>query len=494
MILYISGFKLSMSDDVPEPSNNPFIRFKRHVDSRIGTGLSILTGTSSSTDSASEVANKPLENMDKAPKPPASFPRADPSVGGRDDSLVPSSTTRFWLAWTLQSPYSPYNLRHLPKPVPAGVSPKDAGLFDFGDAFEDLLAVSSGQNLMDLRERANRKRSLLDLFQLGESPTHWVKSLLSKNLLPEPLHKQHHFGMIFPMAVDEAWGARSGQNSDIMKSVEARKQQLKTLENESTAVGQTLSDSQEQKRHSESLGESWIDKLDRDITFNVASMLREIEEMGKVIEEWAENADSQWQSLTEKRTKRPDQTTNVKPMKTPSQAEKEIQENILNTFDFEAFMHDEEEWVPERNTQNKHRTEPDTEEDFFSAIADAFAETDKVLPSKTYAKDSHEREEVWRWENSAQTVQRDQVGGKSCTWSAEHFDKSGRLHQKTVVRIFDVNGNQVGYETTYRVSHAGQVVKEMRERTGDDENDSHAFPSPNGTTRDKDGWTGWFWR
>lgn len=476
-----------MSDDVPEPSNNPFIRFKRHVDSRIGAGLSILTGSSSSTDSASAGASKHLENMDKAPKPP----RMDPSVGGRNDSLVPSSTTRFWLAWTLQSPYSPYNLRHLPKPVPAGVSPKDAGLFDFGDAFEDLLAVSSGQNLMDLRERAVSKRSLLDLFQLGEPPTHWVNSLLSKKLLPEPLPKQHHFGMIFPMAWDEAWGARSGQNSDILKSIEAQKQQFKTFENESTAAGQPLPDSQEQRRHSESLGESWIDKLDREITFNVASMLRQIEEMGKVIEEWTENADSQWQSVTERLSKRPGQDTNAKPMKTSSQTERKIQENVLDTFDFDAFMNDEEEWMSEvkRNTQNKHKTEPDTEEDFFSAIADAFAETDKVLPN------SPEKDEVWRWETPAQSVQRDQVSGKSCTRSAEHFDKSGRLHQKTVVRTFDANGNQVGYETMYRVSHAGQVVKELRERTGDGENESHATSSsPNGIPRDKDGWTGWFWR
>lgn len=475
-----------MSDDVPEPSNNPFIRFKRHVDSRIGTGLSILTGSSSSTDSASARADKPLENMDKAPKPPAS--------GWRNDSLVPNSATGFWLLWTLQSPYSPYNLRHLPKPVPAGVSPKDAGLFDFGDAFEDLLRVSSGQNLMDLRERADRKRSLLDLFQLGESPTHWVNSLLSKKLLPEPLPKQHRFGMMFPMAVDEAWG--SGQNSDILKSIEARKQQLKTLENESTAVGQPLPDSQEQKRHSESLGESWIDKLDRNITFNVASMIRQIEEMGKVIEEWTENADSQWQSVTERMTKRPEQDTDVKPLKKPTLAEEDTQNCILDDFDLDAFLNDEGEWAPERkrNTQNKNTTEPDTEEDFFSAIADAFAEMDEGLPSKTHAKCSPENEEVWRWENPAQTVQRDQVGGSSCTWSAEHFDNNGRLHQKTVVRVFDANGDQVGCETMYRVKHEGRVVKELRERTGDGENEFRASSSPNGTTPDKDGWTGWFWR
>lgn len=415
-------------------------------------------------------------------------------MGRRNDSLVPNSTSQFWLSWTLQSPYSPYNLRHLPKPAPAGVSPKDAGLFDFGDAFEDLLRASSGQNLMDLRERADRKRSLLDLFQLGEPPTHWVNSLLSKKLLPEPLPKQHQFGIMFPMAVDEAWG--SGKNSDILKSIEAQKQQPKTLENNSTAVGQSLSDAQERKRHSESRGESWIDKLDRDITFNVASMLRQIEEMAKTIEEWTENADSQWQSATERMTKRADQDTNVNPLKTPTQAEGEIKRHFQNGFDFQAFLHGEEEWVPEpkRNTQDKHKTEPDTEEDFFSAIANAFAETNKVLPSNTYAKDFSEQDDVWRWENSTQTVQRDQVGGKSCTWSAEHFDKSGRLHQKTVVKMFDANGNQVGYETMYRVSHEGQVVKEWRERTGDGENESHVSSSPNSTSRDRDGWTGWFWR
>lgn len=423
-------------------------------------------------------------------------------MGRRDDGLVSNYTTRFWYAWTLQSPYSPYNLRHLPKPVPAGVLPKDAGLFDFGDAFEDLLAVSSGQGLMDLRERAERKRSLLDLFQFGESPSHWVNSLLSKKLLPEPLPKQHHFGMIFPIAFEEALEARSGRDSEILKSIEAQKQRLETLENESKAVAQPLTDSQEPKKRSESLGESWMNKLDKDITFNVASMLRQIEDMGKVIEEWTENVDSQWQSVTERMMKKPDQGTNVKPSKTPSQAEKEVQGDgrDLNTFDLAAFLSDGEEWLPEaqKEAQRENKREPDTEEDFFSAIFEAFAETDKALPSKTYAKDSHEKNEVWRWENPVQSVQHDQVGGKACTWSAERSDKSGRLHSKTVVRKFDANGNQVSSETMYRVSRKGQVLTELRERKGKGENEFHASPSPNQndnvTGVDKDRSTGWFWR
>lgn len=491
-----------MSDDVPEPSNNPFIKFKRHVDSRIGTGISVLTGSASSADSASAGASKPLDNMDKAAKPPPPFPRVDPSMGRPDDNFVFNSTSRFWFAWTLQSSYSPYNLRHLPKPVPAGVSPKDAGLFDFGDAFEDLLAVSSGQDLMNLRERADRKRSLLDSFPLGESPSHWVKSLLSKKLLPEPLPKQHHFGIILPTALTEALGARSFRDSEILKSIEAQNQTLEALDKESKAVGQPVFDSQEQKKHSESLVESWMNRLDKNIIFNVVSMLRQVEEMGKVIEEWTENVDSQWQSVTERMLKKPDQGTNAPPSKTPSQTEKKVKDDagVLSTFDVDAHLNDEDQWLPEakRKAQGKNRSEPDTEEDFFSAILEAFTETNEAPASKTYAKDSHEKNEVWRWENPVQSVQQDQVGGKCCTWSAEHLDESGRLHSKTVVRKFDANGTQVGYETMYRVSRKGQVLTELRERTGKGGNEPRNSPSPNendnDTGVDKDRSTGWFWR
>lgn len=505
-----------MSDDVPQPpSNNPFIKFKRHVDSRIGAGLSVLTGTSSTTDSATTGASKPLENMEGAPNHPASTPSALPSIA-RLNTREHKLFFDYWLEWAAYSPYSPYNLRYLPNPVPAGVSSKDARLFDFGDAFEDLLAVSSGRELMDLRKQADRKRSMLDIFQFGETPLHWVRYLASKNLLPQPLPVHHQTDSPQTLAAEAGWWGQGGHQSEIIKIIQAQQQGLKNATN-----------SQEQAPDWERLTESWINKLDKNITFNPANVLRGIEEAWGSFDEWKEETEEHWQRHKERMLKELDKNVTFnfgkmiaeaeqtvkrlhdltessedqrlkaseeKKMKKAdkSKAYKPAKDDDLNDFDFDAFLHDVEGVRGSENadkTENRQDHEPETEEDFFSAISDALEEVEKALTTKPSAETFHQ-DQARRSNEPVEVVQCDENGGKTYMTSTEHVDVFGHRHQKTEIRKVDANGNEISYETKYVIRPVSAVVTELQKSKGEREKES--------PDRSQDGKSnksiGWFWR
>lgn len=83
--------------------------------------------------------------------------------------------------------YSPTALRHLPQPVPSDLPLEvDASVFTFEDAFEDLLAVSQGQNLPDINSRYQQRRLLQDMFPSGEPTWFWLRRLESQGLVQVP--------------------------------------------------------------------------------------------------------------------------------------------------------------------------------------------------------------------------------------------------------------------------------------------------------------------
>ncbi|KAJ4392031.1 hypothetical protein N0V93_005652 [Gnomoniopsis smithogilvyi] len=533
-----------MSDDGPQPSNNPFIRFKRHVDSSIGSGVSVLTGTSSKADSATTGARNSLDNMNRASTSPASTPGENQSLIWPKDSLEHHSFLRYWHEWAILSPYSPYNLRHLPQPVPAGVSSKDARLFDFKDAFEDLLAVSSGRELMDLRKQVDRKRSILDLFPFGEDVISWVKYLSSKKLLPQPLSLHHHHDTHPQVMPAEAWWwGRVGQGSEILKAIEEQQQRLETTENQDNVFNDPVSNSQEQRQDWDSLVENWIKKLDKNIHLSPATVLRQIEEMRKSFDEWKGLSDQQWQSYRERLLKELDKDltfnfasmireaeetvkrlhnlaessdlkskaseesmmkknldrhTPSKPTQYPSQAEQEAQDIDLENFDFDAYLNDGEELSPadKQNAQDQRDYGPDTEEDLFTAIADVCEEVEDALHTEYFSGNSR-KDEAKRSNEPMEVVRIDEDGSRTSLTSTKHFDEFGRMHRKTEVRKVDADGNEISCETKYVIQPVGAVVAELQKSKRESEKDSTVCSQDGkyNTSTVKSGTsTGWFWR
>lgn len=104
----------------------------------------------------------------------------------------------WWVLWARGSSYSPLNLGHLPQPIPRD-APVDCepGVFTFQDAFEDLLAVSSGYRLLDMQARYERSKVFRQMYPHGEDAASWVRRLHSQNLLEHSnffsLEGQSHF-------------------------------------------------------------------------------------------------------------------------------------------------------------------------------------------------------------------------------------------------------------------------------------------------------------
>ncbi|KAM0200646.1 hypothetical protein ACHAPA_010150 [Fusarium lateritium] len=85
-----------------------------------------------------------------------------------------------------QSSYSPLALRDIPQPRPNDApSDLDTSIFTFEDAFEDLLTVSQGQPLPDIKSRYEQRKLLRSMFPNGEPGYFWLRRLRSQDLLEE---------------------------------------------------------------------------------------------------------------------------------------------------------------------------------------------------------------------------------------------------------------------------------------------------------------------
>ncbi|CAJ0540607.1 Ff.00g076350.m01.CDS01 [Fusarium sp. VM40] len=85
-----------------------------------------------------------------------------------------------------QSSYSPLALRDLPQPRPNDApSDLDTSIFTFEDAFEDLLTVSQGQPLPDIKSRYEQRKLLRSMFPNGEPGYFWLRRLRSQGLVEE---------------------------------------------------------------------------------------------------------------------------------------------------------------------------------------------------------------------------------------------------------------------------------------------------------------------
>ncbi|KAL6864324.1 hypothetical protein J3F83DRAFT_160577 [Trichoderma novae-zelandiae] len=215
-----------------DPLLNVFIQFKQHVDSAIHSLLASGRPQSQSQHQPQPPPDILLRQSDLSTSPSPDTPVCDSSHHRHTRNSHPQTSPPF-SAVTMDSPdsrplaldtvsvaswsYSPLNLRHLKQPVPNDLPPQcDSSVFTFEDAFEDLLAVSQGRPLPDIKSRYNQRQLLRQMFSNGEPTWFWLRRLESQGLLRRPtrdeLYRRPNFGLLEDDDDDGAdWGlSRSG--------------------------------------------------------------------------------------------------------------------------------------------------------------------------------------------------------------------------------------------------------------------------------------------
>ncbi|KAI1277746.1 hypothetical protein F5Y07DRAFT_388384 [Xylaria sp. FL0933] len=175
--------------------DNPFIRFKNHIDNNLRRGWDIIVGsfpapptssstqpstsesptsTPSSSTTASTTSTQPTSSPSSmsdattadqrttsttsltspltSPTSSSSSHATTTTTSATTNSSSPNSTSTATIddvhTWAVHSPYSPLNLTHLPQPRPRDAYPSStAACYTFRDAFEDLLVTGSGEPL-----------------------------------------------------------------------------------------------------------------------------------------------------------------------------------------------------------------------------------------------------------------------------------------------------------------------------------------------------------
>ncbi|KAL7945741.1 hypothetical protein V8C42DRAFT_321440 [Trichoderma barbatum] len=191
-----------------DPLLDVFVRFKQHVDSAIHSLVQphqpqLPSDIQQSDLSTSKSPDTPISDSSNR-----TAPLAPVTMDSLESRPLPLDTVSV-ASWS----YSPANLRHLRQPVPNDLpSQCDASVFTFEDAFEDLLAVSQGQPLPDIKSRYNQRQLLRQMFSNGEPTWFWLRRLESQGLLRrstrEELYKPRNFGLM----EDDAEHGLSGSN------------------------------------------------------------------------------------------------------------------------------------------------------------------------------------------------------------------------------------------------------------------------------------------
>ncbi|KAI1267265.1 hypothetical protein F5Y18DRAFT_379699 [Xylariaceae sp. FL1019] len=129
--------------------DNPFIRFKNHVHSKVRRGAETIFGAPSPPPIA--LPSKPqgtpdsINNNQLQPSPSSS------TMASVRYSEEPPSSVEDVYEWAINSPYSPLNLQTLRQPTPRDAPPVWEGHFTFRDAFEDLLVSAHGEPVPGMR-------------------------------------------------------------------------------------------------------------------------------------------------------------------------------------------------------------------------------------------------------------------------------------------------------------------------------------------------------
>lgn len=482
-----------MSEDNPPPSQNPFIRFKKHVDSRISNGISFITGNQSATRQQEQ--HHPTittSTTTTATNTSASHDMffGGPPFGG-DASFGSHLKVHFWNEWAQVSPYSPYNLRHLPQPVPsdlpAGV---DAKSFGFEDAFEDLLAVSGGRQMMDLTKQARMKKDILDHFGFNEPPINWTRRLARDGLLPRPLPPGRRPGF------GSRWVDRDGPHdvrSDAQKIADQAffEEGLKELdklfdqvrgpsEPPSSWVRDWKTFKKEVGNDPPAFLSKVIEKTIEDVKKNITKFDQDIQ---KYSEEWLNH---QKRRLASKET---------------SEGERRFFEQCR--------------WWEEQ--QQEQQQQPSNETDLFDLVRSTVAQADKTFnnftksvmesPQKPLNENatpeiplpSGNHQIMRNGPTTTRTEETDESGGKTIRSESHWIDGAGYVHKDVEVLKMDANGRVVGQENRSHVTLQSQTRSPgdifTADVTTNSTSSSHSEHQTSSSSKSDDGKsTGWFWR
>lgn len=406
-----------MSDDNgPQGPTNPFVRFKNHVNARIGTGVSVFTGT---TDDRDKPQNHADHHGATHPAPPSPWPNRNQSPGG---SSRQSSVIDFWDDWCHVDPYSPHNLQHLPQPtpkdLPSGADPAD---FGFPEAFEDLMYASNPfrGRLMDLGMRAGLKRSATGKLVQPETPSAWVRRLYGDALLPPPfIWEQPRPAGRQP----HAWGAFET----------AHRAQHSNVDND-------------------------------DVARAYREVMRQIDQIeGSFDGSFPDFEDIVGRDVAEMMRKGRDLAEKVMGVRSAERSEED------DSGSSHANGHGDAKPAPAGE-----QDQPLTEEDLFEMIRSASAEADKFFGSFNSAR-ARARQDHPPAERTArdtppvkETVEHDPSGGKTIRTSSEHVDTFGFIHSRIEVRRLNAKGETVDYDTRYSVRSSADGFRGDRARQED---------------------------
>lgn len=427
-----------------DPSNNPFVKFKRHVDNHIGATWNGIVSLSSSATHEFDVpkrsetsAEKPLQREQSLTVPQQSqlSNQPTPQPQKMDWRSLDWRQGGLWHHFAAHSPYSPLNLQHLPQPVPQGVPEGvDPYTFTFEDAFEDLLADASGQKMIDLRRRSEMRDLINQMFPRGEPSFFWLRRLHAQGLL----QNSGYFGRE-ESPVYEWQRPRTAE-----EWVEKRRQAVQdTWQERENSSAETVEDKAEDK------GEkfSWKDWLDKDIVINPNDMIRRAD---RAIKNFAKAIDDMGKSE-------------------PAQpSEKPVNEA--------------------ETTEDKG---PETEGDLFSTVSSAIAEADKSLSTfmKSFSNSSFKSNfstSFSKSESFHNGEDENEDEGKTVQNVEEHVDMFGNLHTKTEIKRLNARGEEIGREVHYAVRSVSSSQKPEEQTQQDAENQVKNAPN----TRP----TGWFWK
>ncbi|OTB02278.1 hypothetical protein M426DRAFT_322855 [Hypoxylon sp. CI-4A] len=167
-----------MADD--DSSGNPFIRFKNHVDNTIHQGVQTVLGTSTAMDTQNKSSVKANATTNISYQTKSEQSLSSTGIPGAERETVDAGHV---FSWAASSPYSPLNLQSLRQPRPKDVPDDFPDCFTFRDAFEDLLAVSAGKPLADVRRLAFTKHfEHSRYFPFGMSVGDWVSGIGRRGL------------------------------------------------------------------------------------------------------------------------------------------------------------------------------------------------------------------------------------------------------------------------------------------------------------------------
>ncbi|KAL7894192.1 hypothetical protein HDV63DRAFT_390034 [Trichoderma sp. SZMC 28014] len=175
------------------------VRFKQHVDSAVASGFHAVSARQQPESELSPTVKSADTLTSDSPSDfsqPATVTMAN--ADSHASSAPPSALDTVSVAsWS----YSPANLRHLQQPVPNDLPAQcDSSVFTFEDAFEDLLTVSQGRPLPDIKSRYNQRQLLRQMFSHGEPTWFWLRRLESQGLLRRPsrdeLYRPQNFGLL----------------------------------------------------------------------------------------------------------------------------------------------------------------------------------------------------------------------------------------------------------------------------------------------------------